>query len=262
METVKPFYRRRIDGIDISYVDCSGHVFARHAHDEFVISANCVGGEAIWLDRKSLEAGPNHVTLYNPGQLQAGHGHAAPWTIMSFHVEPAVLPRIFGLSAETVFDTPVLYHPRLATTLRNVGGYSLSPDVSDDQALEAITRVLARLLASVGSHPRSASRSVPSRVGRIRERLLAEADDPQSLLELAAGEDMTQVQVVRAFSRTYGLPPFAWLMVERLKQARSRLEREEPIAQISMELGFSDQAHFTRRFKAMYGVPPGVWRGG
>lgn len=38
-------------------------------------------------------------------------------------------------------------------------------------------------------------------------------------------------------------------------------ERDAPIAEIAQRFGFSDQAHMTREFKALFGSTPKVARG-
>lgn len=56
---------------EISSTTCSGLTFARHSHDECVIGVNLIGEEKVWLDRRTFEAGPGSITLYNPGRSRA-----------------------------------------------------------------------------------------------------------------------------------------------------------------------------------------------
>ncbi|HEY7818875.1 MAG TPA: helix-turn-helix transcriptional regulator [Vicinamibacteria bacterium] len=48
------------------------------------------------------------------------------------------------------------------------------------------------------------------------------------------------------------------LRVERA--CREILKGEQTLADIALEAGFADQAHFTRVFKRFLGVPPGAFR--
>lgn len=57
---------------EVSSTSCTGLTFARHSHDECVIGVNLLGEEQVWLDRRTFEAGPGSITLYNPGQIQGG----------------------------------------------------------------------------------------------------------------------------------------------------------------------------------------------
>ncbi|WP_127502851.1 helix-turn-helix domain-containing protein [Actinoplanes solisilvae] len=55
-----------------------------------------------------------------------------------------------------------------------------------------------------------------------------------------------------------------WIISERLQRVRQELtlpdRRHLPIATIALGWGFRDPTHFTRRFKARYGVTPRQWR--
>lgn len=47
-----------------------------------------------------------------------------------------------------------------------------------------------------------------------------------------------------------------WLDEQRLLTALHLLERGNSVKSVSFELGFKQQSHFARRFKALFGVPP------
>ncbi|MHA6194034.1 AraC family transcriptional regulator [Pseudomonas wadenswilerensis] len=253
------FALRSFAGVEVALQECIGHTFCKHAHDEFVISTNIRGREAIWLDGKSFEASVGDLTLYNPGQTQAGGAKGASWAYAGLYVDPQVVQASLGLSVESAFLRPVLSHPGLANRLTDTVIHALDAGTTTAEAEEAVMLFLGDLFAVAGDHRPSASRHLPPGMTRVAQQLVQASALP-SLGDLAATEGMTPVQLVRAFSKAYGLPPLAWLYNERLKAARLRLARGEDIASLAIDLGFADQAHLTRRFKAMYGVTPGVWQ--
>ncbi|WP_460916578.1 helix-turn-helix domain-containing protein [Plantactinospora veratri] len=55
-----------------------------------------------------------------------------------------------------------------------------------------------------------------------------------------------------------------WIIGERLQGARQELQRPasrgRTIATVARRWGFTDPTHFTRRFRATYGLTPGEWR--
>lgn len=119
---------------------------------------------------------------------------------------------------------------------------------------------------------------------RLVEALTAEgADCPRSFadwqtdvlgqtLEDATEEGVTVTEVAtlcrlsvcqfsRLFRATYGVPLHRYLINQRIAQAKSRLSATtDPISQIALECGFSDQSSFTRRFTAVVGLSPALWR--
>ena len=65
----------------------------------------------------------------------------------------------------------------------------------------------------------------------------------------------------RAFANSVGISPYAWLLEQRLMQAKDFLRIPSmPIAHIALDCGFTDQAHFTNTFSRKVGMTPGVWR--
>jgi AraC-like DNA-binding protein len=78
-----------------------------------------------------------------------------------------------------------------------------------------------------------------------------------------ASEDLERVtglgryELARQFRMTYGTSPHRYSVLRRLERARRRIRLGEPLAQVALQTGFADQAHFTRMFHANFGMPPG-----
>lgn len=88
-------------------------------------------------------------------------------------------------------------------------------------------------------------------------------DDPANdttLSELARLAGMSRYQLIRAFRTATGITPHAWQLNQRINLARERIRAGDGIAEVAYRLGFADQAHFQRVFKALAGVTPGRFR--
>lgn len=65
----------------------------------------------------------------------------------------------------------------------------------------------------------------------------------------------------RGFRQSTGWAPHQWLIRARVARAQELLiDSAQPLADIAIGVGFSDQAHFTRSFGKVVGVSPGAWR--
>ena len=82
----------------------------------------------------------------------------------------------------------------------------------------------------------------------------------QSLVELARMAHMSRYQLIRAFRTATGMTPHAYQLNIRINQARDWLRQGAELADIAYRLGFADQSHFQRIFKAHAGVTPGLYR--
>jgi len=98
----------------------------------------------------------------------------------------------------------------------------------------------------------------PPWLRRVRDRLAVPEEAPPALRALAREEGVHPAHLARAFREHFGLTAGEWSRRARLDRARHLVTAtDRPLAAIAAELGFSDQAHLTRRFRARYGVPPG-----
>lgn len=65
----------------------------------------------------------------------------------------------------------------------------------------------------------------------------------------------------RAFKRTMGETPYSFIIRRRLDAAeRMMLTSDAPLSEIAISCGFSDQSHFSNRFREATGQSPAVWR--
>ncbi|POF89136.1 helix-turn-helix transcriptional regulator [Pseudomonas putida] len=81
-----------------------------------------------------------------------------------------------------------------------------------------------------------------------------------SLASLAAQAGLGRYQLIRAFQAATGLTPHAYLLNARVNRARQCLRQGLPLAEVAYKLGFADQSHFQRVFKAHAGTTPGRYR--
>lgn len=91
---------------------------------------------------------------------------------------------------------------------------------------------------------------------------LAEQGAVETVSALAERIGVGQRQLQRICRRRIGLSPKWLLQRRRLQQAAARLGEENPpaLSDLAAELGYGDQAHFTRDFTAVVGRPPGRFR--
>jgi AraC-like DNA-binding protein len=74
--------------------------------------------------------------------------------------------------------------------------------------------------------------------------------------ELEAVTGLTRYDLARQFRLLHGTSPYRYLLMRRLDFAREQLARHRPLAEVAIESGFADQAHFSRMFKVAYGITP------
>jgi AraC-like DNA-binding protein len=91
---------------------------------------------------------------------------------------------------------------------------------------------------------------------RARQFLDAEKTRVVRSTELEAVTGLTRYDLARQFRSMCGTSPYRYLLMRRLDVARELLARQRPLVEVALEAGFADQAHFTRMFKAAFGITP------
>ncbi len=134
-----------------------------------------------------------------------------------------------------------------------------------EQAAETLRLLVLTFLAPLPAAADDASGGLPSPIVAAMSAVRSAWSDgvarPVGLDRLAAAAGVSVSTLCRAFQRRFGLGPVAAL--ERL-----RLARAEPLLwmsnlslqAIAVQCGFADAYHFSRRFRAVYGLAPSAFR--
>lgn len=89
----------------------------------------------------------------------------------------------------------------------------------------------------------------------------ANLDEPLAMHELAALLGVSMRQIERLFRDQLHCTPRQHYLEIRLARARQLLRRtDRPISRIAEECGFASLPHFTNRYRARFGRPPGLDR--
>jgi AraC family transcriptional regulator len=96
---------------------------------------------------------------------------------------------------------------------------------------------------------------------RSKAMLAGDLAGATPLHEIAHACGLSVSHFSRAFRRSTGLAPHAWLLQTRVESAKAMLRRRDAtLAMVALACGFADQSHFTRVFTRRVGVSPGAWR--
>jgi AraC family transcriptional regulator len=129
-----------------------------------------------------------------------------------------------------------------------------------DNLSMALLLALSRL---GGKQPSTITRGclAPWQLRRVGEYLHAHLGEDVQLHALADVVKLSRSYFSRAFKASTGHTPHQWLLQARIAKAKQlMLESDSPLAQVAVDVGFADQAHFTRNFGRAVGESPGAWR--
>ena len=229
--------------------------YKAHSHPSFSVGAVDQGSSRF----TGAGTGPSVIQPGTVVWVPAAHVHACnplpntAWSYQMLHLEASWLQALWQESGVPPLQTVQL--------TQDAGVYARFCQLNAVLFSEASApeKEIA-LIAFLGDWSPSLATDSRRRLQALLAHVQHEAEAPISLTELAKMANMSRYQLIRAFRQATGLTPHAYQLNQRINQARHHLRAGEPLAEIAYRLGFADQGHFQRVFKAHVGVTPGRYR--
>ncbi len=263
-ETAHYFVSQRFPDLDCLTATFTTHTYAPHTHDTYVIGAIGAGVE-VWNARgRKHYAGAGDVLFNLPLDVHDGMPYAGGYSYRMTYPSETFLRNLTaeisgGRATTPFFRDNVVHDPESAALFEAAhrclehGGDGLA---AEEMLIAAYARVLLR-------HAGVAALDLGRETGPVA-RVMAAIEEGYGqdlrLVDLARLAGLSTHHLIRAFRREVGLTPHAHLIGVRIRRARDLLRAGETPAAVASAVGFADQAHLTRAFKARIGVPPGAYR--
>ncbi len=256
-----------LPGADLLTAEYHDHEFTPHWHDAYTIPVIEAGAETYRYQGARHVAEAGSVPIINPGELHTGsRAMDEGWR---YRVLYAPVAYIHALAEEIAgraqplpwFDADVIRDADLAVRLAHA--HRLLE--ANDDPLGAETAMLDALSTLLVRYGRTRAHHAPlaaddQRVVTMKEQLTDDLAAPLKLADLADAVGLSPFHAARLFNRATGLPPHAWRNQVRLQRSLAPLRAGASVADVAAASGFTDQSHFTRHFRRMFGVPPGRWQ--
>lgn len=208
---------------------------------------------------------PGDSDAHAVGITSAGHYRAHEVIVPKSHLESVCetesLPPLAGLPAIPVFRDTLM----LASLLRLLAGSADGYFAQDIGAEIAARQVIMQLRGVVGvARPdwqTDASVFTPPVMRRIVDRVDEHLCSHPSLETMSSGFGLSPSHFARKFQLSTGLSLNRFINQRRIGLALVLLRSgRQSLAQLSLDLGFYSQSHFTRLFSGLTGVTPYQFR--
>jgi AraC-like DNA-binding protein len=243
------------------------HSFGRHTHQGLAVGVIRHGVESFSCMGSGHYAVENQIIVFNPDEVHTGEAADDDgWEFRMFYFDADLLRRAASLASGRkvdlpAFGTPVIDDPELAHQICHLHAVlEVETSKLTRQELFLVTFAdLAKRHADVKLPElrRGMERSV---VRRVREYLDENTQRNVALDDLSQLSGLSPYHLVRIFRQEVGLSPHAYFEQVRIHRARRLLKEGAPIANVALDLGFTDQSHLHRHFKKLTGVTPGTYR--
>ncbi len=249
-----------VAGIDeVLHATFTEHRYPVHCHDTWTVLILDDGVVTYELDGRRRVTERRAVTVLPPHVAHDGrsarHGRAFRKRVL--YLDAALMgDGLIGRAVDrsTIAD-PVLH--RAVETLHDT--FARPADDLEQDAL--VDHIVSSITGVLGASGPGADRRPPPRPSSVAAEALKAGLDrrplgPHRLADVAARLGWSESHLVRSFSHTFGLAPHRYLVSRRIDEARRRLLEGVPPSTVAVDVGFWDQAHLTRHFRAHVGTTP------
>ncbi|MGW1887761.1 helix-turn-helix domain-containing protein [Streptomyces sp. NPDC001970] len=240
--------------------------------EQYQLMLNLHGSHGIVHGGRDATSSVGQIMMYDTSRPWHGWAHADRGRVKGILLQ---LPRtLLPLAADRVRSLTAMPLPGtdgvgslLASYLKQVAAGADSYTVADGPRLATVA---VDLLTALCAHHLDAERGVPPEIHRraLLLRIHAFIDqhlgDPGLTPAAVAAECQISLRHLHRLFTEQDLPVAAWIRHRRLERCRRDLADPDlsrrPVAAVAARWGFTDSSHFSRTFRAVYGMPPGDYR--
>ncbi|RWN35197.1 MAG: AraC family transcriptional regulator [Mesorhizobium sp.] len=236
-----------------------GSAFDLHRHDTYAIGVTLHGVQTFRYLGAARHSLPGQIIVLHPDELHdGGAGTEDGLRYRMLYLEPSLmLDCLGGVSLPFVRDGVVADAAFCATLLSALG--PLEQELDELFVDDFLTQLMQSLIRHGGQSAKPMTRTAWRAAALARDYLTENLNRPVRSGELEAVTGLDRYALSRHFRAAFSTSPHRFLVMRRLQRARRMIAAGEPLAQIAVEAGFSDQSHFIRQFKKAFGMTPGRW---
>jgi AraC-like DNA-binding protein len=252
-------------GLDCLTATFRTHVYAAHTHETYVVGIVNAGCET-WNARGARHYAAAGDVLFNlPLDVHDGAPFGDGYSYRMSYPTVAFMQRVASavsgrpMTATPTFKAAVVRDPdgaRLFAGAHAALERGVDPLAGEELLLRAYGRLLAR---HADVQPARLGRE-PGAIARVCNAIEERYAESLRLAELSQIARLSTYHLIRAFRREVGLTPHAYVVDVRVRRARDLLRAGVAPVEVALRVGFADQAHLTRVFKARIGVAPGAYQ--
>jgi AraC-like DNA-binding protein len=251
-------------GVEFFEAWFQGHAYQKHRHDTYAICLTTTGVQAFDYRGNSEISTSGQVVVLHPDEVHDGHaGTQEGFGYRQLYVEPAVIFEALQTMCPHPCPLPFVRTPVSMNRKLSSAIISAFEGTREPLAIDSLIVQLAEGL--IEADPSCGLVSLPRHLDvaalkRARQYLDTQKTRVVHSSELEAVTGLTRYDLARQFRVMCGTSPYRYLLMRRLDFAREQLSQGRSLVEVAIEAGFADQAHFSRMFKATFGITPARYR--
>ena len=238
--------------------------YQKHRHDTYAICLPTTGVLGFDYRGTSEISLPGQVVVLHPDEVHDGYAGAQEgFGYRQLYVEPALIFEAIQTMCPHACSLPFVRTPVVRNQKLSAAIISAFEGTREPLAIDSLIVQLAEGLLE--ADPSCKHVSLPCHLDvpalkRARQYLDSQKTRVVHSSELEAVTGLSRYELARQFRAMSGTSPYRYLLMRRLDVARQQLAQSRSLVEVALEAGFADQAHFSRMFKATFGITPARYR--
>lgn len=236
----------------------SAHCYRLHMHAEYSLGIVDAGSTVLQHAQGTQTLSTGHVVLLEPGVWHACNpAQQALWSYRMLFVQADWLHAELGVSGLQFVQralTDAASSAAVGQLCRSLLMGDANGWITQLHALLRQPHIAQPLQQPVHANAQDADDHT---VQQALLQLHQQPDAPPSVEQLAHMGGMSASRFIRRFKAATGVTPGAYRLNLRLNGARELLANGAALADAAHRMGFADQAHLQRSFKAHHALTPG-----
>jgi AraC family transcriptional regulator len=246
-----------------------------HFHSGYVIGYLFSGRYSCQIDSyQYFEFRPGETTLLNPGEVHKDFASKPKRDYLTLNIQEGLFEILLHGLAAGARDLPSFPRPKIqpdpqmarifASLRQELDGHNAGREFAIRSLVTELALSLLRHCAPTSC--RSENYETGNRAARWEIRRAIEFLRDTYMLafdldRLAKVAGLSKYYLEKVFKQAVGLSPQQYILQLRVERAKKMLTfSSKSIVDISMELGFFDQSHFSNAFKQFTGISPLAYR--
>ena len=235
--------------------------FTKHFHDTYTIGITHDGKFKSLHEKKTFYLYKHSTKVINPGEIHGGDSNLWKYTNFypSIKLVSEIYEQIFFEKKSPIFIKHTINDIILYTLLKNffINAYSNNDKMATEISL---INTLSYLIKNY-THKTKTFEPIFNNKPIIKNSIEYIRDSLESTItldDLALNSQLSKYHFLRIFKDTTGLTPHQYILIQRVEKAKELISRGNNLNEIAFCTGFSDQSHFIRSFKKVYGYSPSI----
>ncbi len=248
--------------LEAYYFEGVSQKFPNHFHDYYVIGYIEKGVRSLTCNSETVTVKEGDFLLFNPFD---SHGcsqvadHKLTYRALNISLErmKELVESITGKKELLKFAQPVLHPKALPEVFLSLHHLILEKQENFNKE-ELLYFLLDDLLNSGVHYSDSEGLEIPTIENLEKAKLFLDENFATviSLEEVSQLCGLNKYTLIRHFTKQFGVTPYQYVQTIRIRKAKELLTEGQELLSVGLEVGFSDQSHFTRTFKTLIGITP------